>query len=243
MRYFSLHTKIQRKKESAINILLYSVKFENNFCYEISQVQQELVVAFRAIGYSVEYRYKKLLIDNREYEITCPIVTNRETEEKIVILPEFVSPHRPYPIYVYIFAVAIYELNPGIPQRAVASLTRQQFGLKTFSHSTVCRARKKFQEIVRDMLPAMSAITNSQQCDVECVYGSNEPTACGAHDPGHEGQTIPQPTLAFVFGGFLGLNGLAARQKQYGAVHCRIAPGDSKHFVEAANQFCRRFFH
>ena len=246
MRYFSLHTKIYRKGESATDIILHSVKFENNFCYEISPVQRELAVAFRAIGYSVEYRYKKLLADNREYEVAYPIVTNRETEGKIVILPEFVSPHRPYPIYVYIFAVGIYELNPGIPQRAVASLTRKQFGLETFSHSTVCRVRKHFQEIVRDMLPAISAITNGRQRGVECADGSNGPAACGAHDPGHEGQTIPQPTLAFVFRGFPGLNGLSARQKQSVTGHSwfftRVAPEDSKRFMEAANRFCRRFF-
>lgn len=199
-------------------------------------MQRELEVAFRAIGYSVGYRYKKLLADNREYEVTYPIVTNRETEGEIVILPEFVSPHRPYPIYSYIFAVAIYELNSEIPQRIAASLTRKQFGLETFSHSTVCRARKKFQEIVHDMLSAMSAITDDRQCDVEYADGSNEATACGG--PG--GQTVPQPTLAFVFGRFPGLNGLA-RQKQSGS-YSRIAPVDSRRFVKAANRFCRRFF-
>jgi hypothetical protein len=64
-------------------------------------------------------------------------------QERYLIVPEFFIPGRPYPIYIYIFAIVTYCLNPWMGQREAAKRTRERFDLKTFSHTTLGRALKK----------------------------------------------------------------------------------------------------
>ena len=69
------------------------------------------------------------------YEVYCP-----ETQEdgiRYLILPEFMIPGRPYPIYVYIYAIVLYSSNPKMGQREAAERTGKRFGIEKFSHSTV----------------------------------------------------------------------------------------------------------
>ena len=49
----------------------------------------------------------------------------------------------------YIYAINIYITNPDIGQRSAAESTRKEFGLPTFSHSTLCRTFKRLEETIR----------------------------------------------------------------------------------------------
>ena len=62
------------------------------------------------------------------------------------MLPWYLIPGRPYPLQVYQFACSYYSSNPEIGQRGAAKATREKFNLKTFSHSTVCRSFKSFEQ-------------------------------------------------------------------------------------------------
>jgi len=53
---------------------------------------------------------------------------------------------RPYPAQVYLYACSLYSKNPGMGQRAVAEATRAEFGLETFSHSTVSRTFRALEQ-------------------------------------------------------------------------------------------------
>jgi len=44
------------------------------------------------------------------------------------------------------YACALYSSNPEMGQRGAAEATRAKFDLKTFSHSTVCRSFKSFEQ-------------------------------------------------------------------------------------------------
>jgi hypothetical protein len=76
------------------------------------------------------------------YTIIC-LEFKKETNT-ILIIPEFLLPGRPYPIYVYLYAINLYSANPDKSQRESADATRKRFGLTTFSHTTLGRALKQF---------------------------------------------------------------------------------------------------
>jgi hypothetical protein len=62
------------------------------------------------------------------------------------VIPWYLIIGRPYPLQVYQFACSYYSANPGIGQRGAAAATREKFNLKTFSHSTVSRSFKSFEQ-------------------------------------------------------------------------------------------------
>ena len=65
-------------------------------------------------------------------------------------MPYFLVPRRRYPIFVYLFALDIYCSNLGKGQRAAAEETREKFGLKTFSHTTLGRFFRALEGSIED---------------------------------------------------------------------------------------------
>jgi hypothetical protein len=61
--------------------------------------------------YKFKTRHYKLEYEHREYEISCQEICFEE-EEPVVFIPEYLSPRRPYPICVYLFAICLYCSNP-----------------------------------------------------------------------------------------------------------------------------------
>jgi hypothetical protein len=64
----------------------------------------------------------------------------------VVVIPWYLIPGRPYPLQVYQFACSCYSSNPEIGQRGAAQAARAKFNLKTFSHSTVSRSFRSFEQ-------------------------------------------------------------------------------------------------
>lgn len=64
----------------------------------------------------------------------------------IVVIPWFLIPGRPYPVQIYMHACGLYSANPAMGQRAAAKATRAEFGLEKFSHSTVSRSFRAFEQ-------------------------------------------------------------------------------------------------
>lgn len=87
----------------------------------------------------------KLFINNHELRLVCPMLKNGQ-HKNIVLWPAFKLPFRKYPVYVYLYAVALY-LSSDLSMRDTAAYVRNKFGLDKFSHSTVSRALKKLSEI------------------------------------------------------------------------------------------------
>jgi hypothetical protein len=94
------------------------------------------------------HRYERSYIikeSHREYAVICPEFRNRAKGlEPIVVIPGFLVPRRPYPVYVYLYAIDLYSSAPEKGQRWAAEETRKYFGLATFSHTTLGRALKAF---------------------------------------------------------------------------------------------------
>jgi hypothetical protein len=82
---------------------------------------------------------------HKEYRVFCPVYQNNKGGSvAAVIIPDFHIPGRPYPIYVYLYAIELYSNNPKMGQREAAERTRKRFGLTTFAHTTLGRALKVF---------------------------------------------------------------------------------------------------
>ena len=88
----------------------------------------------------------KLFINNKELLLKCPMLKS-PTDYNIVLWPSFKLPFRKYPIYVYLYSVALY-LSSKMSMRDVAAHVKNKFGLDKFSHSTISRTLKKLSNII-----------------------------------------------------------------------------------------------
>jgi len=79
----------------------------------------------------------RLVLNFREIQVECPVILH-DKHPVAVLLPAFKLPYRPYPFFVYLFAVALYLT--GLSMRKAAIITGKKFGILNFSHSTISRA-------------------------------------------------------------------------------------------------------
>jgi hypothetical protein len=96
----------------------------------------------RYFQYQLEYRGKV-------YKIVCTEFIDEDGEEKMII-PDYLIPGRKYPVCVYLYAINIYSSNPKMSQRKAAKLTREEFGLETFSHTTLGRTMKALERSIKE---------------------------------------------------------------------------------------------
>ncbi len=101
----------------------------------------------------------KLYINNRELQLECPMLKHPQNNN-IVLWPASKLPYRAHPIYVHLYAVALY-LSSNMSMRSVAAKVKKHFGLASFSHSTLCRSLQKLKDIV----PELSLIAENNSVD------------------------------------------------------------------------------
>ena len=126
-------------------ILTQSEGFENpqNNIYQVQGT--ELEKQYLDAGYQRHERSYKIEYEYKEYAIIClEFRDDRKGSEPIVIIPEFLIPRRPYPVFIYLYAINLYSGTPEKGQRWAAAETRKQFGLASFAHTTLGRALKVF---------------------------------------------------------------------------------------------------
>ena len=90
-------------------------------------------------------RQYRLVVHYRQFTIECPVLQMSDGSYQM-IWPSFKLPYRPYPVFVYLFAVAWY-LSGGESQWATAERAMHFFGLETFSHTTVGRFLRRLYPI------------------------------------------------------------------------------------------------
>jgi len=93
--------------------------------------------------YECRERVYKITYKHRDYAVHCMEFRNdKDGQEAVMIIPDFLIPGRRYPVEVYLYAIDIYSSNPAKGQRWAAEDTRNRFGLETFAHTTLGRALK-----------------------------------------------------------------------------------------------------
>jgi len=103
------------------------------------------------VGQMINERTYKLQCGSVVFEVSIPEICNEERADaaSYLIVPEFLIPGRPYPIYVYLYAIVLYSSNAKMGQREAAERTRKLFGLTTFSHTTLGRAIRKLERMIK----------------------------------------------------------------------------------------------
>jgi len=110
---------------------------------------KELEKNYIVAGYQRSEREYKIKYQYKEFTIICPeFRKDAEGAEPVVIIPEFIVHGRPYPVYVYLYAIDLYSRTSEKGQRWAAEQTRKRFGLTTFAHTTLGRAIKTFVSII-----------------------------------------------------------------------------------------------
>lgn len=106
---------------------------------------RDLEKHYQEAGYQKRERVYKIKTQHKEYTVLCPEFWNdKDSSVPVVIIPEFIIPRRPYPVYVYLYGIDLYSNNPDMGQREAAETTRKRFGLSSFAHTTLGRALKAF---------------------------------------------------------------------------------------------------
>lgn len=119
-----------------IALILSDVEqIEDIFCLPSEKI--ELIL--RAQQGKVRYREYRYIINHKELTLQLPLLTI--DGRQVLVMPAVKLPRRPYPVYVYLFAVGYY-LTHDCGQRTVAALTGRKFGIPNFSHSSISRALK-----------------------------------------------------------------------------------------------------
>lgn len=107
--------------------------FETIFCplpaEEFEKLRQAGVVAKKK-------RIYRMVLYYRDIQVECPVQLDGKKPIGI-IFPAFKLPYRKYPVFVYLYAVALYLT--GESMRKAARATAEKFGVPKFSHSTVSR--------------------------------------------------------------------------------------------------------
>ena len=164
-------------------ILTRDTAFENRNNTIITITAPDIEAGYLSAGYQRGERFYKQKFEHREYIIVCPEYRNKANGgEPVVIIPEFLIPGRPYPVYIYLYAIDLYSSNPKLSQRAAAKATRKHFGLSTFSHTTLGRALKRFVENVGEKMKTGS--------DRQHEEGENGDSRCG-NSAGNNAPVLP----------------------------------------------------
>ena len=143
-----------------ITLKISTVKLNNRLPQEIRVFSAEELQEFLTQGTIIKKKKQYLLIiHHREYIIECPILRRNDGQYQM-IWPSFKLPNRPYPVFVYLHAVARY-LSSGESMRSTAKKVMHVFGLETFSHSTLCRFLPKLYQILPYLIKYGAQIINN----------------------------------------------------------------------------------
>jgi hypothetical protein len=130
-----------------MNVALSNCKI--NICSTLIKLAIDLSLYITSRASKVRAREYKIEYSNKAFTIVTDCITN-PSETPTVIWPAMKLPHRPYPVAVYLYAVALY-LSGGITQREAARRVRQKFGLSRFSHSTLSRTFRQLLSRVENL--------------------------------------------------------------------------------------------
>ena len=110
--------------------------------------EQAMIRSWEEMGFVVRYRSQKINYMHRSVAVIYPQISNPATGVKISLLPWFMLPGRPYPVFAYIYAVWHYHSTEKKSQKETAAAVGKLFGIRSFNKSTVSRSIKIMENII-----------------------------------------------------------------------------------------------
>jgi len=96
-------------------------------------------------GLALKYRNLRMEYMHHKVTVTCPQISSPAGSKKVLLIPWFTLPGRPYPVFAYIYAIWHYNVSEKKSQRLSAAAAGKVFGIDSFNKSTVCRNIKAME--------------------------------------------------------------------------------------------------
>lgn len=161
-----------------MNIALIPTKYNKGTAVFCPLTPEELLMLQKKGIVTEKKRIYRMIIHHREIQVECPVIMDGNHAVG-VILPAFKLPYRPYPCYVYLFAIALYLA--GDSMRKTAKKVRKKFGIPRFSHSTISRTWSALLAKA-DLLSAVTGPDNGQLAVITSGLNAPERTQPGYPD-------------------------------------------------------------
>jgi len=150
----------------------------------------------------------------------------------VLVIPWFLIPGRAYPIQVYLYACGLYSSSPNLGQRGVAKATRAIFRLGKFSHSTVSRSFKAFEQSRK------KALGQRFGEELEVSYDETSTLANAAADSGDKNDEA-----AHTLKRFPSVMDTAERRKEMAVFLQRFLSASKEGDIEAAGRQFVKYWH
>ena len=147
-------------RDSCLYILLTEINPElNNFlytgrtdCKEFHALpttkEEELKNECKQLGYEIRYYRHSLEYMDETVTIKYLKVRNPDNDVSISLIPWFVVPGRPYPIFIYIYAIWYYYHHGKKSMNEAARASGKLFKISSFHKSTVSRSIGTMKNII-----------------------------------------------------------------------------------------------
>jgi hypothetical protein len=118
--------------------------------FHVFSVWQErtMTAEWTRLGLVVTYQSQKMDYMGYVFAIKYLKIRNPETGMSISLIPWFMIPGRPFPVFVYIFAIWHYSVTGKKSLKDSADATKKLFKIDTFNKSTVSRNIKALENFV-----------------------------------------------------------------------------------------------
>jgi len=109
---------------------------------------QELIQQWRSNGLKYKYRIQPFEYMHRQVTIKYLQVINPQTKINISLIPWFLLPHRPYPLFLYAYANWHYTNSQSPSMQTSAAVAGEIFGVSSFNKSTLSRNLKAMEQLM-----------------------------------------------------------------------------------------------
>jgi len=110
--------------------------------------EQRLIGAWKKHGLTVTHKYQQMEYMGRRVTIVYLKVRNPKTGVSISMIPWFMLPGRPFPVFVYIYSVWHYHKKGEKSLKESAAATGKLFGITSLNKSTVSRTIKAMENFI-----------------------------------------------------------------------------------------------
>ena len=114
------------------------------------EYEQEIIKQCLLAGFRYTYRRQKLEYKFNVVTIIYIQIYNPNTGLNISLVPWFLLKDRPYPIFVYLYAILHYFNSEQKSMQRSAMVTSAIFGVIKFNKSTLCRSIKAMKCLISD---------------------------------------------------------------------------------------------
>jgi len=142
-----LYYLIKNPSEELEKFILTGNKDRNEFQALSKKDMQEIVRCCKELGLTITYHKQNMEYMRKKIEIIYPRVNNTETVMKVSLIPWFMFPGRPYPVFAYVYGIWHYYSNGKKSLRLSADAAGKMFGIESLNKSTISRSIKAMEDI------------------------------------------------------------------------------------------------